>query len=215
MASLSKLSVDIALLKTLSPASLFFLTALRTERDYKAILMFQKVVAHPFPNGSPESNYLKFLTSYTASYVIKQLELTPKVKEIEEKDGQYVIHTSQREVVVNLTSCSCIFRNSMLLPCRHMFALRLKLGETLFLCDRWWTYAYYRATQRLFINSSIEPSFDTVESSSKDKRKLSQHEKHRKASLLTSELACVASGASHVHFDCRLQVLKDLIVIGK
>ena len=191
------------------------LTALRTERDHKAVLMFQKVVAHPFPNGSAESNYLKCLTSYAASYVIKQLELTPKVNEIEEKDGQYVIHTSQTEVVLNLTNCSCIFRNSMLLPCRHMFALRLKLGETLFdpsLCDRRWTYAYYRATQKIFINSSIEPSFDTVESSSKGKHKLSQHEKYRKASLLTSELASVASGASHVHFDLRLQVLKDLIV---
>ena len=72
------------------------LTALRTERDHKAVLMFQKVVAHPFLNGIPKSNYFKFLTSYAASYVIKQLELTPKVKEIEEKDGQYVIHTSQR-----------------------------------------------------------------------------------------------------------------------
>ena len=148
------------------------LTALRTERDHKEVLMFQKVVAHSFPNGSAESNYLKFLTSYAASYVIKQLELTPKVNEIEEKDGQYVIHTSQREVVVNLTNCSCIFRNSMLLPCRHRFALRLKLGETLFdpsLYDRRWTYVYYRATQKIFINSSIEPSFDTVESSSKSK----------------------------------------------
>ena len=106
----------------------------------------------------------------------------------------------------------------MLLPCHHMFALRLKLGETLFdpsLCDRRWTYAYYRATQKIFINSSIEPSFDTVESSSKGKHKLSQHEKYRKASLLTSELASVARGASHVHFDRRLQVLKDLIVHWK
>ena len=115
------------------------LTALRTERDHKAVLMFQKVVAHPFPNGSPESNYLNFLTCYAASYVIKQLELTPKVKEIEEKDSQYEIHTSQREVVVSLTNCSCIICNTMLLPCCDMFALQLKLGETLFdpsLCDR-------------------------------------------------------------------------------
>ena len=100
--------------------------------------------------------------TFYAAYVIKQLEITAKIIEIEEKDSQYVIHTSQREVVVNLTNCSCIFCNSMLLECCHMFALQLKLGETLLdpsLCDRWWTYAYYRATQRLFINTS---SFDIV-----------------------------------------------------
>ena len=94
----------------------------------------------------------------------------------------------------------------------NMFALWLKLSETLFFCNRWLTYVSYRATQRLFINSSVEPSFDIVESSSKGKHKLSQHEEYRKASLLTSELASVASGASHVHFDRRLQLLKDLIV---
>ena len=80
---------------------------------------------------------------------------------------------------MTLTNFSSILRNSMLLLCRRMFALRIKLGETLFdpsLCDRQWTYAYYRATQRLFINSSVETSFDIIESSSKDRRKLIQHE---------------------------------------
>ena len=32
---------------------------------------------------------------------------------------------------------------------------------------------------------------------------------------MTSELASVTRGASHVHFDLRLQVLKDLIVHWK
>ena len=35
------------------------------------------------------------------------------------------------------------------------------------------------------------------------------------ASLLTLQLVSVASGASHVHFDHQLQVLKDLIVYWK
>ena len=39
------------------------LTTLRTERDHKAALMFQKVAVQPFPDNSPESNYSKFLTS--------------------------------------------------------------------------------------------------------------------------------------------------------
>ena len=49
----------------------------------------------------------------------------------------------------------------------------------------------------------------------KHRRKLSQHQKFRKASVITSELASVASEASHVHFQRRIDVLKDLIVHWK
>ena len=39
------------------------LSTLRTERDHKAAVMFQKVKVLPFPQGSPESQYTKLLTS--------------------------------------------------------------------------------------------------------------------------------------------------------
>ena len=45
----------------------------------------------------------------------------------------------------------------------------------------------------------------------KDVRKLSQHEKYRKAVVLTSELASVASVASSVHFQRLIKLLKKLI----
>lgn len=41
-------------------------------------------------------------------------------------------------------------------------------------------------------------------------RKLSQHEKFRKASVQASELASVASLASNIHFQRRIALLKDL-----
>ena len=43
------------------------------------------------------------------------------------------------------------------------------------------------------------------------KRKLTQHEKFRKANMLSTELATVISEASHTHFYRRLKLLKDLI----
>lgn len=102
----------------------------------------------------------------------------------------------------------------MLLPCRHMFALRIKLEEPLFdstVCEKRWTTEHYRSTQRLFSSYSSQPLLAVAQSSSKRNRKLSQHDKYRKALLLTSELASVASGASHIHFHRRLKLLKDLI----
>lgn len=189
------------------------LTALRTERDHKAAVMFQKVKVVPYDKGSPESDYSKLLTSYASSFVIKQIQLVHKVKGIKESSGQYVVNTSEGDKIVSLSDCDCAFRKSMLLPCRHMLALRIMLKEPIFdaaLCERRWTAEYYRSTQRLFSTHSSQPSLSVIESA-KQKRKLSQHEKYRKALLLTSELASVASGASHIHFHRRLKLLRDLI----
>ena len=54
------------------------------------------------------------------------------------------------------------------------------------------TFAYYQSTQRIFVSSSSSSSLAITVSKSKDVRKLSQHEKYRKAVVLTSELASVA-----------------------
>ena len=106
-----------------------------------------------------------------------------------------------------------MFRKSMSLPCRHMLKLRKKLGEPLYhadICDRRWTIAYYKTTQRLFSSSTIDPAVVTTMSKN-HKHKHSQHEKFRKASLLTAELASIASEASGIiHYSRRIEVLKDL-----
>ena len=110
------------------------LTALRTECDHKAAIMFQKVKVNPFCDNSPESQYSKLLTLYAAEYVHSQLKLSEKVD-----NGYYTIETSEGMKLVISSNCECIFHTSMLLPCRHMFALRSKLQHPLFdaaLCDR-------------------------------------------------------------------------------
>ena len=190
------------------------LTTLRTERDHKAALTFQKVKVQRFEQGSPENEYSKVLTDYASSFVIKQLQLAKKVKDIKCNGEQYTVESSEGELSVSLTKCSCIFRNSMLLPCRHMFALRQKLDEPLVdtnLYDDRWTSLYYRSTQRLFLNFSSQSSCTVLQSTQRGRRKLSQHEKYRKALPLTSELASVTSNASHVHFHRRLKLLQELI----
>ena len=60
------------------------LTALRTERDHRAAVMFQKVKVHMFVSDSPEGEYSKLLTSYASPKVIKQIELSDKVNTIKE-----------------------------------------------------------------------------------------------------------------------------------
>ena len=175
--------------------------------------MLQKVKVHCFDEGSAESDYSKLLTTYSFSFVIKQLQLVKKVKHITDVNGRYSVTTSEGEKVVSLEDCNCMFRVSMRLPCRHMFALRAQLGEPLFdpaLCYQRWTYGYYKSTQRL-ISSSFDSSSSLLITSVKRRhRPLSQHEKYRKALHVSSELASIASTASGVHFERRIQLLQKV-----
>lgn len=192
------------------------LSALRTERDHKSAITVQKVRVNRFEDQSPEKLYCRLLTTYASSYVLKQLELISKVKKIcQANSGNYSVETSEGVRSVSVMDCGCLFRKSMMLPCRHIFALREILRQPLYsedLCNSRWTAKYYHETQRIFLNTSIPTtSFEVNEVKTKQSRTLSQHQKYKKAALLTSELASIASEASGVHFHRRIRLLKDLI----
>ena len=108
------------------------LTALRTERDHKAAIMCQKVRVSRFSEHSPQHLYSQLLTNYAADFVHKQLSLVDKVSSITDENGEYTVSTSEGLKKVTLVSCECIFNRSMLLPCRHIFALRKKLDKPLY-----------------------------------------------------------------------------------
>ena len=171
----------------------------------------------PYRDDSPQCMYSRLLTSYAATFVHKQLELASIVSNISDQNGSYVVNTSEGQKKVTESSCECMFFSSMLLPCRHIFALRSKLAHSLYdpdLCNVRWTTSYYRSTHRIFTSLSMEGSVD-VTSTKKHRRALSQHQKFRKASILTSELASVANCASRAHFDRRLRLIKNLILYWK
>ena len=142
------------------------LQSLRTERDHKAALTFHKTKVFLFSENSDETSYCQLLTSYASSFVVKQLKLADKVKEIQRKDEKYVVETTDGTKTVSESSCECVFHKSMKLPCRHMFSLRKQLGIPLFdasICDKRWTSEYYHSTQRLFSEFSHEPSVAITE----------------------------------------------------
>lgn len=195
------------------------LSALRSERDHKAAIMFQKVKVYRYDDGSPEKLYSQLLTSYASAYVNKQIMLIAKVKEFNENGAVYTIETSEGVKNVSVMECDCLFRTSMMLPCRHILALRKKLCEPLYdedLCNNRWTSKYYHETQRIFLDRSASASTALQVTQATSKRSiLSQHQKYRKAVVLTSELASIASEASGVHFDRRLNLLKHLVDFWK
>ncbi len=155
------------------------LTALRTERDHKAALVFQRVKVNPFRDDSSESMYSRLLTNYAADFVHKQLELAGKVSKITKEGDVYIVKTSEGQKNVTISSCECIFSRSMLLPCRHIFALRSQLGLSTYdavLCNERWTTAYYRSTHRIFSAHSSEGTL-VLTTGKEHRRSLSQHKK--------------------------------------
>ena len=138
--------------------------------------------------------------------------MAPKVKKIGEDGDEYRVTTSEGDKLVSLENCMRLHVSHLNAPCCHMLALcsNSQVGEPLYdptLCDEQWTYGYYRSTQRLFAEKSSPSSSLLVTTATKSSRPLSQHEKYRKALLLSSELASVASAASNVHFEHRIELL--------
>ena len=86
----------------------------------------------PFNSGSPESLYSELLTSYASAYVTKQLAILHKVKLVSIMSDACTVQTSEGIKTVTALHCDCTFRTSMMLPCRHIFAVRKTLIKPLF-----------------------------------------------------------------------------------
>jgi len=124
------------------------LDSLRTERDHRAVLVFQKVPVTVYKQNTPEYLYMQLLTPYALGYVVKQLSLIDRVKILDKSGDVYEINTTEGIVKATATDCSCGFRKSMLLPCRHIFAVRSSSRVDLYspeLCATRWTLAYYQS----------------------------------------------------------------------
>lgn len=148
------------------------LRVMHSERDHKAALIVLKV-----PIAFHDTSSMKYLTPYSYRFIAKQISLIDKVK-LKDIDGEQSFHTSSSEGERCL-SCTCMFWQSIKLPCRHIFAARSKLDLNLFnegLCDRQWSAEYFQHNQRIFCSDfeNYKPSFSVMELPPPQKKTLSQ-----------------------------------------
>ncbi|XP_071176325.1 uncharacterized protein [Mytilus edulis] len=101
--------------------------SLRTERDHRAITIFQKVKVNRFESNSSLSEYLKQVTPFAFGYIAKQMEASHKIT----YDGAITSNTvavslpsSDCDLTVTATTCDCGFFKSITLPCRHILVFR-------------------------------------------------------------------------------------------
>lgn len=157
------------------------LRVLRSERDHKAALVAQKVpVVFHNTDDATLLSYMHHLTPYAYQFVAKQMELTDKVKLTQDGDDEvYCAASSEGHIEVSASNCECTSWKSMKLPCRHILAVRLRVGKELFeeaLCDPRWSSGYYKEKQRIFCSDTPDdsPSVAIVQLPVPRKRTMSQ-----------------------------------------
>lgn len=142
------------------------LRVMRSERDYHAALVAQKVpVVYHSLTDEASLSYMQYLTPYAYHFVAKQMELKEKVKLQEKGEETFEAVSSEGLITVTSSSCECTSWMSMKLPCRHILMVRSRLGLGMYeesLCAKRWTASYYKLSQRIFLSEAI-PADDPVE----------------------------------------------------
>ena len=193
------------------------LDSLCTECDHRAVLVFQKVPVTVYKQNTPEYLYMQLLTPYALGYVVKQLSLIDRVKILDKSGDVYEINTTEGIVKATATDCSCGFRKSMLLPCRHIFAVRSSSRVDLYspeLCATRWTLAYYQSNHRVLADPTLDlgdGSLNVSAARTKTQTILSQQDKYRKAFHVAQRHSGVVSESPMREFNEKMQVLKRLL----
>ncbi|XP_031330058.1 uncharacterized protein LOC116161019 [Photinus pyralis] len=133
--------------------SLFtIISSLETERDHKAVYGILKKPVDMFPEDSDERKYFKLLTREASKHVLREIRISEQIRSITvSADGYYIITDSRGSTKTTVSSCNCVMYDAMILPCKHIFALRRHLHVELFdrmLVNHRWTMDYYKGKQR-------------------------------------------------------------------
>lgn len=194
------------------------LISLRTERDRRAALTIQKVPLNVSTPHEGQKEYLSLLTPYAYGILCKRYELLNKVKIVESlTDGEYfTVVSSEGNLLVSPTSCTCSFFNGMQLPCHHLLQIRSIKGLSMFcstLVATRWTKNYYVNNSRLVMVDRTQSltSLDIDVNTVKTKKIMTQHEKFSLISSKVKKLSSLASEVSSRIFPQRLEVLEKII----
>jgi hypothetical protein len=206
-------------LSTFYSELLTILHSLRVERDHRALLVVQKRAVCPFADDSLEGQLLQVVTPFAFSMMTQHLSSYRDVRiESDNDNGSCHILSSHGSITTTCSSCCCLFRSSTGLPCRHIFAVRLRKQVALFDCDlipARWSRLYYKTHHSVLESEpvSLEGSITLV--TSQRPAVLSQNQKFRQAAVVANGLAALVSEAPTRLYEERLNQMKLLLQAWK
>lgn len=183
------------------------LQMLRQERDANLSDVLKKKPSQAFPEGSPEAAFAQEVTPFALETVVKQIELS-KLLEIAIPGPLLQIQTSTGPAFVTTRSCSCGFWEANLLPCRHIFALRARLGLNLYFPEgisRRWSLRHTKRCNFAYPGNKSNQVGEAPSGAA-----LSQTQKYRAAFTVAQRLATLSSECSVRTYQSRMRVLRKL-----
>ena len=189
------------------------LAVLRGERSHRVLM---SIITKTTSTDATTQLINRCLTPYAAAFVVQQRHLMEKVVMTGDCDPQGIQHiqSSEGELVVSPVSCTCKFRVTMQLPCRHMFAVRGEAKMDLFCKDlaaERWSMSYLTVAHSMKASTSTDASVDiSVAPDAPPSRKISSHQEYNRAFRLASSLNSLAAEVGMEEFEARLVVLQDL-----
>ncbi|XP_077511029.1 uncharacterized protein LOC144121604 [Amblyomma americanum] len=194
------------------PALFSILATMQQERDHMAADSVYKRTAR-LEVEEHLQQYQLTLTPYAFPFVKQQDEQSKNVTVKADCQDQWRCQSSSGETVTTLHSCTCSFRLSMMLPCRHILAVRRAEGLSLYeakLCNERWSKKYYHCKQRLFTKEAPNTPTISVTPVAKKPRPMTQQQKYKAVFPLCKYLAELASEECNDRYLKRVQALKLL-----
>ncbi|CAG5075431.1 Protein of unknown function, partial [Cotesia congregata] len=188
------------------------------EKNHKAAKSYQKQKVLSFSKDSPECRYSQYVTNYAFNFIKKELEKMHKLELIYNENLNVYQQNLTPTGIISTTSssCDCLERTSMILPCRHIFMVRKIENKNLFeesLCDKRWTSDYYYNTQRVFstVQEEILIPEPVITSTQYKQKVLSENEKYKKSLEVVKKLPALAAEVGTKLFLKRFEVLVNLV----
>ena len=149
------------------------LSSMSTERDHRAANTVWTVPFNTVAQNSPPAPYIECLTPYAYRFVktqIKHCKSTKLVEFVDEQIVEFADELSARiqtvHVVIMTTSsrCLCAFNVSVMLPCGHMFAVRMYKALPLYdesLFAKRWTKNYLQISHHVLQDTQTDSNRNT------------------------------------------------------
>ncbi|XP_014672198.1 PREDICTED: uncharacterized protein LOC106812749 [Priapulus caudatus] len=185
------------------------LRVLRSEREHKALTERITMATHePSDITNDDRLYKKVLTPFAYRKVVGQIA---KRESVQLPEDELLAPSSEGPLRVTESSCTCAFRCTLRLPCRHILSRRHQLGLSSFeprLCDARWRLTTHNVQDELASAEAnplhvqqLVPSRQTT---------LNGFQKFHQAKVVALELANLAAEVGTRQFRERLNVLKLL-----
>ena len=195
--------------------------SMRLERDRRHADAIMKRPCLGDKDNVPDMKYASLLTPYAYKIVVKQMQLSEKVN-IDSSEDKVTLIISSGETTVTATSCSCGFVLLYLLPCRHVLAMRKKLGLDVYFTDlvhETWCLAKYNDNSKISLVTPTRVSDDKSSSAPvsipvsvmQRREVLTQSQKYKTAFVKAQKLAELASEFSMLEYNKRLAILAKLV----